>query len=91
MSFSIFAPSVDVAFLNTLPHFLDLVLALGRYSCSSSSSPFCLLYQSKRVRRMEGRQYSARELMVLISYGGWVSGGETRRKHVVQLTYQSER
>lgn len=55
------------------PHFLDLVLALGRYSCDSSSRPFCLLYQSNRVLRMDGRQYSARELMELISCGRNIS------------------
>lgn len=55
--------------MNFLTHFLDLVFALGLYSCTSSSSPFCLLYQSNKVRRMEGRQYSAKELMVLISCG----------------------
>lgn len=48
-------------------HFLDLVLALGRYSWDSSSRPFCLLYQSNRVLRMDGRQYSARELIELIN------------------------
>ena len=46
---------------------LDLVLARGRYSWDSSSSPFCRLYQSNRVLRMDGRQYSAREHMVLIN------------------------
>lgn len=55
------------------PHFFDLVLALGRYSCDSSSRPFCLLYQSNRVLRMDGRQYSARELMELISCGRNIS------------------
>ncbi|TNN54717.1 hypothetical protein EYF80_035060 [Liparis tanakae] len=29
--------------------------------------PFCLLYQSNRVLRMDGRQYSARELILLIN------------------------
>lgn len=55
--------------IHCLTHFLDLMFALGLYSCTSSSSPFCLLYQSNKVRRMEGRQYSAKELMVLISCG----------------------
>lgn len=53
-----------------LPHFFDLVLALGRYSWDSSSRPFCLLYQSKRVLNIDGRQYSARELILLISCTG---------------------
>lgn len=48
-------------------HFFDLVLALGRYSWDSSSRPFCLLYQSNRVLRMDGRQYSAKELIELIN------------------------
>lgn len=47
---------------------MDLVLARGLYSWDSSSRPFCLLYQSKSVRRMEGRQYSASELILLISW-----------------------
>lgn len=50
-------------------YFFDLVLALGRYSWDSSSRPFCLLYQSNRVLRIDGRQYSARELMELINCG----------------------
>lgn len=50
-----------------IAYFFDLVLALGRYSWDSSSRPFCLLYQSNRVFRMDGRQYSAKELMELIN------------------------
>ena len=68
-------------------YFLDLVLALGRYSCNSSSSPFCLLYQSNKVRRMEGRQYSAKELMELIN---WKNKTYIALMNVCiwQLTYQ---
>ena len=49
-------------------YLLDLLLVLGLYSCDSSSMPFCLLYQSNNVRRMEGRQYSERELIELMTY-----------------------
>lgn len=50
-------------------YLLDLVLVLGLYSWDSSSMPFCLLYQSNKVRRIEGRQYSESELIELITYG----------------------
>lgn len=46
-------------------YLFDLLLVLGLYSCDSSSMPFCLLYQSNSVCRMEGRQYSQRELIEL--------------------------
>lgn len=49
-------------------YLFDLLLVLGLYSCDSSSMPFCLLYQSNSVRRMEGRQYSERELMELMTF-----------------------
>lgn len=49
-------------------YLLDLLLVLGLYSCDSSSMPFCLLYQSNSVRRIEGRQYSERELMELMTF-----------------------
>lgn len=49
-------------------YLLDLVLVLGLYSWDSSSMPFCLLYQSNKVRRIEGRQYSESELIELITY-----------------------
>lgn len=48
-------------------YLFDLLLVLGLYSCDSSSMPFCLLYQSNNVRRMEGRQYSERELIELMT------------------------
>lgn len=50
-------------------YLLDFVLVLGLYSWDSSSMPFCLLYQSNKVRRIEGRQYSESELIELITYG----------------------
>jgi hypothetical protein len=49
-------------------YLFDLLLVLGLYSCDSSSMPFCLLNQSNSVLRMEGRQYSERELMELMTY-----------------------
>lgn len=49
-------------------YLFDLLLVLGLYSCDSSSMSFCLLYQSNNVRRMEGRQYSERELIELMTY-----------------------
>lgn len=49
-------------------YLLDLVLVLGLYSWDSSSMPFCLLYQSNKVRKIEGRQYSESELIELITY-----------------------
>lgn len=50
-------------------YLLDLLLVRGLYSCDSSSMPFCLLYQSNSVRSIEGRQYSERELMELMTLG----------------------
>lgn len=67
-------------------HFFDLVLALGRYSWDSSSRPFCLLYQSNKVLRIDGRQYSARELIVLISCtAGGAGEGEQRERRKWEL------
>ena len=61
-------------------YLFDLLLVLGLYSCDSSSMPFCLLYQSNNVRRMEGRQYSERELIELMIY---------REKQVIKAVISS--
>lgn len=60
-------------------YFLDFVFDRGLYSWDSSSTPFCLLYQSNRVRKIDGRQYSAKELIVLINW-------KKKRDHVLIST-----